>query len=134
MNVFFIVVGVIWGIISIILFFKIWDMTNNVERIVEFLYSEKNSENSSSDSRFLELMGDKEYLKEKYLMEFSKKVEKSAAVISYNDRKADVNQMSIAGYVEQLKRQFAEINEEVPASIAHMKTFGDYFEVVGNKG
>lgn len=34
---FVIVIGVIWGILNIILFFKIWGMTNNVEKILETL-------------------------------------------------------------------------------------------------
>ena len=37
MEGFVIVIGVIWGILNIILFFKIWGMTNNVEKILEYL-------------------------------------------------------------------------------------------------
>lgn len=37
MEVFFSIVGIIWGILCIILFFKVWEMCNNVNEIKNIL-------------------------------------------------------------------------------------------------
>lgn len=51
MEVFFSIVGIIWGILCIILFFKVWGMCNNVNEIKNILQGDfvRKDENEVKD-------------------------------------------------------------------------------------
>lgn len=66
MEVFFSIVGIIWGILCIILFFKVWGMCNNVNEIKNILQGKfvGKDENGTKDLDDVYSKSDDEKLKE----------------------------------------------------------------------
>ena len=127
MEAFVVIISLIWGILSLILFFKIWGMTNNVEKFTKIYIREKDIENNLLKSRYFKLIGDKNNLKQNYIKEFMTNVEKSYSIITHDK---DATHLSIAGLVDKLKQQYASIGEELPSTISNLKTFGDYYTLI----
>ena len=50
MEIVYLIIALVWSVLVIILFFKVWGMTNNVKEILEVLKSVQNPNNSTKDS------------------------------------------------------------------------------------
>ena len=138
------IVMIIWGVLEIILFFKIWGMTNDIRALKKdhFCETEVYGLSATVDSLRRNLvLGKTENVKRILLQNFIDDVENA-----YRNLKPDgyvvVNGMnkwisyeeenlkeSIVPYVKNLMKQYAKIGEEVPEYITKMETFGDYFGV-----
>lgn len=85
MDVFLIIIAVIWAILQIILFFKIWGMTNNVAKILNILQNPKGDVmNEVAQGSRLEV-GDVVYIIPK---------NKQSTIISINDGKIECASMN----------------------------------------
>ena len=124
---------VIAAIFSIILFVKVWKMTNDVRELKnKFVFETKRT--VEIDRETLEqirsnfLLGNVDYVKTLLINAFCNRIESSVRGI---DGKVNTNNYpkSIRKYVEMLERQFEKIGEKLPESIAKMETFGDYFNM-----
>ena len=51
MENFFAILAIVWSILCIILFFKIWGMTNDISEIRNYLVSQNKTKNESDDLR-----------------------------------------------------------------------------------
>lgn len=86
-----IIVGILAVILNVILFFKVWGMTNNVSkisRIMEGNCSQKSNGNNSSDIS----VGDKVYIKSK---------KKTSRVVSIRHGLYECEWDSIDGWIER---------------------------------
>lgn len=112
----------ITGILEIILFFKIWGMTNNIKALKKDHFNETKLDSLTEKCDYLTknlILGKKENVKTMLLMIFMQNLEKS-----YTS-----NKDSIRPYVDNLKTQFDKIGEELPPYISKMETYGDYYHL-----
>lgn len=129
-----------WGILEIILFFKLWGMTNDVKSIKKGLFNEECPENVAGIIDYLRknlILGNKEIVRKALLQNFISNVIKG-----YNSSPSgtyvqgqwvvskEINyKKSISNYVDNLQKQFDKIGEELPLYIKNMKTYGDFFNL-----
>lgn len=114
------------GILEIILFFKIWGMTNNVKKLKMDHFSELLPKNEYEMRAYLRenlMLGKIEKVKQALIMNFIDNV-----TTNYKN-----NSQSIRPYVENLQKQFDKIGEELPVYISRMNTFGDYYQLFTKK-
>ena len=122
------------GVLQIILFFKIWGMTNDIRALKRDHFIEIDIESNdylkANFARKHLILGEKNKVKTMLLKNF-------LANISDNFTK---NEDTIRPYVENLKKQYSKLGEELPEYISKMETFGDYYNlfrkddfIVGNK-
>ena len=123
---FLTIVLIIWGILEILLFFKIWGMTNDVRKIEGLL-----NENYSINSLALEakirkdiICGDKEHAKKLLLANFFKQVN-----TKYESEYQVHPTATIEEYVNTLQSQFNQIGEELPDNIKNLKKLSDFSRV-----
>ena len=138
-------ISLIAGILQIILFFKVWGMTNDI-RTLKIDYFDgaqlKTKEETANYLRKNLLLGNMDKVKNILLQNFIKEIEQVFSEMKTGDYKRDENgsykwvsfeeenkNKSIEPYIENLKRQFAKIGEEVPVFISQLKTFGDYYKL-----
>ena len=134
-----------WGILEIILFFKIWGMTNDVKAIKkEYLHdmSDESYYLMAKNLRKNLILGNIENVKKVLLTNFMDEIMGSYAnlpsqgyekdengkdrLVSYKER----NQKAlIAPYVENLRKQFEKIGESLPPYINNMATYGDFLNI-----
>ena len=140
---FIFIVMVIWGILEIILFFKIWGMTDDIRALKNDYFNEKNFATQGQIEASLRknlVLGDIEKVKKTILKNFIDDVETAFGKMKSSDYEKDekgayvlVNykeknlKESIRPYVEKLQKQFDMIGEEVPVYIKRMDTFEDYY-------
>ncbi len=148
-----ILVPVIWFILNVILFFKIWGMTNNIKDImqkinhlssrIDALYSsEVFSTTNPADLRRNALMGNIDNVKKTLFTLFCNQVESSfnskKTFSHYKDENgkrhlANLKEQnlkeSIRPFIENLEVQFHKIDEEIPSYIKKMVTYEDYFNL-----
>ena len=103
----FIMIG--WGVLNIILFFKVWGMTNNVSKIRRKYESDYSADDILSNARRLFLQGKKSEVRDMYINSFCAEVE------AYNERK---------------KNNLSNIGEPMPEAIRNMKTMSDYYNSI----
>lgn len=118
----FSIIMFIVGILQIILFFKIWGMTNNIKALKKDYFNEANLLSMSLEDKkeYIRrnlVLGKKDNVKKLFLMTFIQNITNS-----YTNNKA-----SIRPYVDNLKKQYEKIGEELPPYISKMETFGDFF-------
>lgn len=116
------IVMIVWGILEIILFFKIWGMTNNIKALKqEYVTDEKLDDDYALQSYLITnvILGNIEKAKKALILNFIKNVE-----ANYTNKNG-----SIRPYVDSLKAQFEKIGEELPPYISKMETFGDYYNL-----
>ena len=128
---------IVWGILEIILFFKIWGMTNDVRALKEDHFYEKAQ--TTSFLRKNLILGNIDNVKRILLQKFVDNVEHAygelqegvyengVGWVSYKEKNM---KESITPYVKTLISQYAKIGEEVPAYITRMETFGDYYSLM----
>lgn len=135
-----------WGILEIILFFKIWGMTNDIRALKNDHFNQTTNEIPSgqlvNDIRKNLLLGDIDKVKKALLMKFTDDVKHSYRkmpiqgyekdqngkdhMVSYKERNL---KKPITFYVENLRKQFEKIGEPLPPYINHMATYGDFFNL-----
>lgn len=135
-----------WGVLEIILFFKIWGMTNDIRALKNAHFKQTTNEDPASqlinDMRKNLLLGDIDKVKKALLVKFANDVKHSywslpvqghvkdengiERMVSYKERNL---QKSIASYVENLRKQFEKIGEPLPPYINNMATYGDFFNL-----
>jgi hypothetical protein len=119
---FIAIVSLIAGILQIILFFKIWGMTNDIRELKKDHFCETDIETYYQKATFARknlVLGRKEQVKSMLLKNFIHNIEQN-----YIN-----NEQSLRPYVDNLKAQFEKIGEEVPEYIDKMETFGDYYQL-----
>ena len=112
----------IGGILEIILFFKIWGMTNNIKKLKKEYFSESISKIDQEQFYYLRknlMLGKTEKVKEALILNFLENIAQN-----YTNKNA-----SIRPYVDNLQKQFDKIGEELPVYISQMNTFGDYYDM-----
>ena len=131
---------IVWGILEIILFFKIWGMTNDVRALKEDHFYEKAQ--TASFLRKNLILGNIDNVKRILLQNFIDNVEhgyselqegcyeNGVGWVSYKEKNM---KESITPYVKALMSQYAKIGEEVPMYITRMETFGDYYSLMAEE-
>lgn len=139
------IVMIVWGILEIILFFKIWDMTNNIKALKKDHFNETVFETKAGMARYLRnnlVLGNMENVKKTLLKNFIDNVEHGFSELPAEGYVKDENgndkwvrfteenlDKSIIPYVDNLILQYGKIGEEVPVYITRMKTFRDYYKL-----
>ena len=133
------------GVLEIILFFKLWGMTNNIKALKKDHFNETVFETKAGMARFLRnnlVLGNMENVKKTLLKNFIDNVEHGYSElptggyvkdekgndkwVRFEERNLDE---SIIPYVDNLILQYGKIGEEVPVYITRMKTFRDYYKL-----
>lgn len=143
--VFMAIIMIAWGILEIILFFKIWGMTNDIREMKNDYFNEKKYETQGQMKESLRknlVLGDIEKVKKTLLKEFIDDVESAFAKMKSSDYVKDENgayqltsykeknlKESIRPYVEKLQKQFELLGEELPVYINRMETYKDYYSL-----
>lgn len=112
----------IGGILEIILFFKIWGMTNNIRKLKNDYFSESLPRNEYEKIDYIRnnlMLGKTEKVKQALISNFINNVNSH-----YTNKNA-----SIRPYVDNLQKQFDKIGEELLVYISRMNTFGDYYDI-----
>ena len=116
------IVLLVFGVLQIILFFKVWGMTNNVQKIKEQLCAAEN------DFQKLMLLGEKEkaflLVKEKLV----KRLSKSMSDIGARDKFVYVANEYIPIYAKKA----ALTGSELPEHLQTAEAFWDYFHEASN--
>jgi len=139
------VVMIIWGVLEIILFFKIWGMTNDIEALKKDHFNETVFETKAGMAKYLRnnlVLGNMKDVKKTLLKNFIDNVEQGYGALPAGGMVTDENgndkwenfkernlDESIKPYVDNLTLQYNKIGEEVPIYITRMKTFRDYFNL-----
>jgi hypothetical protein len=119
---FIAIVSLIAGILQIILFFKIWGMTNDIRELKKDHFCETDIETYYQKATFARknlVLGRKEQVKSMLLKNFIHNIEQN-----YIN-----NEQSLRPYVDNLKAQFEKIGEKLPEYIDKMETFDDYYQL-----
>ena len=144
-NGFITVVAIVFGILNLILFFKVWGMTNDVRALKKdhfYCTGFKEDVHIANYMRRNILLGNTDRAKRILLQNFIENVEEEMYQLQDKNADRDNNgniiwryiekdnlQKSIVPYVNLLIKQYAKLGEEVPAYILQMKTFEDYFGI-----
>lgn len=139
------IVMIIWGVLEIILFFKIWGMTNDIKALKKDHFCETQFVGKIQMAKYLRknlVLGNMETVKRILLQNFIDNVEQGYRELKTGGYEKDENgkdvwvsykkknlNESIAPYVKNLMLQYAKIGEEVPIYITRMETFGDYYNL-----
>ena len=129
------VIAVICSILGIILFFKVWGMTNNISDIKQAYLDGGSMKNEKEFAEYIRknlLLGNKEEAKITLLKKFCYNINTSYEKIKYNtksEEKDGIMGMSIVPEVEALERQLRKIGETVPEHIKALSTYGDFFGI-----
>lgn len=141
------IVMIIWGILEIILFFKIWGMTNDIKALKKDHFCETQFEQKEEMARYLRknlILGNMDAVKRILLNNFIDNVEHGYSELKPGGYDRDENgngmgkwvsykeknlQESVLPYVDNLIQQYAKIGENVPVYISRMKTFNDFYNI-----
>lgn len=134
-----------WGILEIILFFKIWGMTNDIRALKKDYFHEKTDESYYLMAKNLRknlVLGNIEHVKKTLLTNFMDEIIKSYSKLPLQGYERDENgkdrlvsyeeknlRTPIAPYVENLRKQFEKIGEPLPPYINNMATYGDFLNI-----
>lgn len=138
-------VSLVAGVLQIILFFKVWGMTNNIKALKKDHFCETQFEGKGQMARYLRknlVLGNLDTVKRILLQNFIDNVEHGYGELKTGGYEKDENgaegwidykernlKETIVPYVKNLMLQYAKIGEEVPAYITRMETFGDYYKL-----
>ena len=126
------------AVLNIILFFKLWGMTNDIRELKKDHFDTRMPEDIPQLRAYLRgnyIMGDNAKVKRALIHEFLDNINSNCNISrsSYlytNDSRLDTD---ITQYVERLKKQFAKVNLDIPKEILNLKTFRDYYELFKNE-
>ena len=138
-------VMMVWGILEIILFFKVWGITNDVKALKKDHFYESAFNTNAGLATYLRrnlVLGNKEIVKRTLLKNFIDNVVHAYGNMPTGGYEKDQNgidqwvsyeeknlEQSIRPYVDHLQKQFDKIDEELPAYIQRMQTFSDYYSL-----
>ena len=128
----------IGAILDIILFFKLWGMTNDIRELKKDHFDNHMPEDVPQLRAYLRenyFLGDKDKVKRALLLDFLDNLNTkcNSSRSSYIGTTNPVLDTDITKYVEKLKSQFAKVNLDVPSEILNLKTFRDYYELFRNE-
>lgn len=139
------IIMIAWGILEIILFFKIWGMTNDIKALKKDHFNETVFETKGEMASYLRrtlVLGNMENVKRILLKNFIDNVEHGYGELPTAGYVKDENgndifttfkeqnlKKSIRPYIENLQKQYDKIGEKMPVYIQRMETFGDYFSL-----
>ncbi len=126
------------AVLNIILFFKLWGMTNDIRELKKDHFDTRMPEDIPQLRAYLRenyIMGDNAKVKRALIHEFLDKINSNCNIsrssyLNTNDSRLDTD---ITQYVERLKKQFAKVNLDIPKEILNLKTFRDYYELFKNE-
>ena len=140
---FVIFLWILSGLLGIILFFKVWGMTNDIRKIKNkflFLDEEYKKEIDGvlqiSSLREAVLCGNIDFVKKRLIKHFCYTIEssfnKQIVKMSKQEAQAEKEELmkqSIRPLVDNLQILFDRIGEELPPYIKRMETYNDYYNI-----
>lgn len=139
------IVFFLWGILEIILFFKMWGMTNDVKALKKEFFKETKYETKSDMAKQLRkdlMLGNIEKVKQTLLQNFMENVEQGfaelkACEIGKDEKGKEIwvstkeknYKESIRPFIDSLQKQYNKIGEELPLYIQRMQCYGDYYKL-----
>lgn len=133
MEIFISIVLLVFAFLQIILFFKIWGMTNDIRALKNDHFASAGFEDVPKLRAYLSdcvVLDDKANVKRALLQDFIDNINGKCnryknAYLPENSKSMDVD---ITPEVEMLKKQLSKIDIEVPKEILNMKTYRDYYQ------
>lgn len=118
--------------IQVILFFKVWGMTNDIRELRDDYFANNTTVNRTNIKSYLRdnvVLDDKEKVKKALLMEFLNNINARCNAFNsiYLPPTDPIMDTDITPYVNALIMQFAKVGLEVPPAILNMKTYRDYY-------
>ncbi len=127
----FTIIYIVFGILYLILLYKIWCMTNDVASLKKKIVDHSHGEDVERQCRKLLLLGRKDEAKEIMIDVFFHELEKEFYKFHYDAFEFEkFKKKPIEPYLKRLERNLMGIDEKVPESIAKLTTIGDYFNLV----
>ena len=138
MDSFIVFITFIGAILDIILFFKLWGMTNDIRELKKDHFDNHMPEDVPQLRAYLRehyFLGDKDKVKRALILDFLDNliIKCNSSRSSYLEADNPTLDTDITKYVEKLKIQFAKVNLDVPSEILNLKTFRDYYELFKNE-
>ena len=138
MDSFIVFITFIGAILDIILFFKLWGMTNDIRELKKDHFDNHMPEDVPQLRAYLRehyFLGDKDKVKRALILDFldNLNIKCNSSRSSYLEADNQTLDTDITKYVEKLKIQFAKVNLDVPSEILNLKTFRDYYELFKNE-
>jgi len=138
MDSFIVFITFIGAILDIILFFKLWGMTNDIRELKKDHFDNHMPEDVPQLRAYLRehyFLGDKDKVKRALILDFLDNLNTkcNSSRSSYLEASNPTLDTDITKYVEKLKIQFAKVNLDVPSEILNLKTFRDYYELFKNE-
>ncbi len=138
MDSFIVFITFIGAILDIILFFKLWGMTNDIRELKKDHFDNHMPEDVPQLRAYLRehyFFGDKDKVKRALILDFLDNLNTkcNSSRSSYLEANNPTLDTDITKYVEKLKIQFAKVNLDVPSEILNLKTFRDYYELFKNE-
>ena len=138
MDSFIVFITFIGAILDIILFFKLWGMTNDIRELKKDHFDNHMPEDVPQLRAYLRehyILGDKDKVKRALILDFLDNLNTkcNSSRSSYLEANNPALDTDITKYVEKLKSQFAKVNLDVPSEILNLKTFRDYYELFKNE-
>ena len=138
MDSFIVFITFIGAILDIILFFKLWGMTNDIRELKKDHFDNHMPEDVPQLRAYLRehyFLGDKDKVKRALILDFldNLNIKCNSSRSSYLEADNPTLDIDITKYVEKLKIQFAKVNLDVPSEILNLKTFRDYYELFKNE-
>ncbi|MBQ9356192.1 MAG: hypothetical protein IJT98_02735 [Prevotella sp.] len=136
---FIAIITIAAAVLQIILFFKIWGMTNNVKALTLDHFSAKTFQSDDELARFIRqnyLAGNHEavaaalqqhlftQVERGYARELAKKKEKG---LTEDESREEVMKMPIGHMVSKLEPLYDKIGATIPSRIRNLHTYDDYF-------
>jgi len=128
-TVFMTVITIAAAALQIILFFKVWAMTNDVRLLREKHAASATSAEFYFEMRKLLALGEKEKAKEKLLNWFFKTIKN----LNYENVESEEKRKSVDADFMEVKKiledDFKQIGEELPDNIKKMKSGNEFYEL-----
>lgn len=117
--IFLMIILIVWGILEVFLFFKIWGMANNVKEMKE----ELNPITKTEKFRRYRLLGQNDKAAEILIENFMDLVSYRLKYENY------YSSTSLEEEVAKLEKRLSMLGSEIPENIKALKTYGDYYEM-----
>lgn len=116
---FLMIVLLVWGILEVILFFKAWGMTNNVEKIRKYMLRS----NTKELLRKYRLLGQNDKAAEIVIQDFLNDLEDYINSMDYNPKE------NIEKDVEGLEYELSQLGAKLPEEFKKLKIAKDYHKL-----
>ncbi len=132
------IIAFVAAILNIILFFKLWGMTNDIRELKKDHFDTHLPEDIPQLRAYLRenfLLEDKVKVKRVLIQNFLDNINSKCnnSRSSYIDTTNPVLDTDITPYIQNLKKQLEKVNMDVPEPIQKMKTCRDYYELFKNE-